>query len=134
MPTLHRLRRLTALTRFVLVWFVLSMGVAIASPIVKPQDILLVCTASGAMKVVVKNASPSDASDANDTANDDTSSVLSSAMDCPLCMTITAPPPVTQPAIEPVSPLAYALRSIPSAHIAARTAAPLPARGPPQHA
>lgn len=131
MPTLHRLRCLTALTRFVLVWFVLSIGVAIASPIVKPQDILLVCTASGSMKVVVKNASPSDA---NDTANDDASSVLSSAMDCPLCMTITAPPPVTQPAIEPVSPLAYALQSIPSAHIAARTAAPLPARGPPQHA
>lgn len=131
MPTLHRLRRFTALTRFVLVWFVLSMGVAIASPIVKPQDILLVCSASGAMKVVVKNTS---SSDTNDSANDDASSVLSSTMDCPLCMTISAPPPITQPAIEPVSPLAYALQSIPSAHIAARTAAPLPARGPPQHA
>lgn len=130
MPILYRLRRLTALTRFVLVWFVLSIGVAIASPIVKPQDILLVCSASGAMKVVVKNASSSDTND----ANDDASSVLSSTMDCPLCMSITAPPPpATQPAIEPVSPLAYALRSIPSAHIAARTAAPLPARGPPQH-
>ena len=42
---------------------------------------------------------------------------------------------VTAPAAaqtaEPAQPLAYALQSIPAAHIAARTAAPLPARGPP---
>jgi hypothetical protein len=31
----------------------------------------------------------------------------------------------------PVQPLAYVLRSIPAARLAARTAAPLPARGPP---
>ena len=122
MRTLQALRSFTNLTRFVLAWFVLSMGVAIASPIIKPQDILLVCSTSGAMKVVVKNT---------DTVDEDASSVLSSAMDCPLCMSISAPPLVEYPTIEPVSPLAYALQSIPSAHIAARTAAPLPARGPP---
>ncbi|MEN9374839.1 MAG: hypothetical protein RIR79_2391, partial [Pseudomonadota bacterium] len=53
MHPLHAIRHFTTLTRFVLAWFVLSLGIAIASPIVKPQDILLVCTASGAMKVVI---------------------------------------------------------------------------------
>ena len=32
-----------------------SLGVAVASPIVKPQDILMVCTGTGAMKVLVQS-------------------------------------------------------------------------------
>lgn len=113
------LRRFTALTRFVLVWFVLSLGVAVASPIVKPQDILLVCSASGAAKVLVQNDDGS------------TSELGATSMDCPLCLTPGAPPANVQTQAEPAQPLAYALQSIPAAHIAARTAAPLPARGPP---
>ena len=122
MRTLHALHHFTTLTRFVLAWFVLSLGIAIASPIVKPQDILLVCSSSGAMKVVI-------------TMEDgETSYMGNSTMDCPLCISIAAPPPpIANPYIEPIQPLAYALQGIPSAHIAARTAAPLPARGPPQH-
>jgi hypothetical protein len=116
---MRTLRHFTTLTRLVLAWFVLSLGVAVASPIVKPQDILLVCTGSGAMKVVVQ-------------ADDGSATELaSSSMDCPLCVSFAAPPPVVQPSAQPAQPLAYALRSIPSAHIAARTASPLPARGPP---
>jgi len=116
---MQTLRRFTNLTRFVLVWFVLSLGAAVASPIVKPQDILLVCSASGATKALVQNDDGS------------TSELGASAMDCPLCVTAGAPPPVASLQAEPRQPLAYALQSIPSAHIAARTAAPLPARGPP---
>ena len=109
----------TLLTRLVLAWFVLSLGVAVASPLVNPQDTLLVCTGAGAMKVLVK---------ADDGG---TREVTPLAMDCPLCVSASAPPPVVQVQAAPPSPLAYALLSIPSAHIAARTAAPLPPRGPP---
>ncbi|MFZ2308837.1 MAG: DUF2946 family protein [Rhodoferax sp.] len=116
---MRTLRHFTLLTRLVLAWFVLSLGVAVASPIVKPQDILLVCTGSGAMKVLVKAADGS------------TGEVASNSMDCPLCASLAAPPPVARLNAEPAQPLAYALQAIPAAHIAARTAAPLPARGPP---
>ena len=117
--SMQALRHLTFISRLVLAWFVLSLGVAVASPIVKPQDILLVCTGSGAMKVLVQS--------------DDggTTELASSSMDCPLCAPMGAPPTVARAVVEPAQPLAYALQCIPSAHIAARTAAPLPARGPP---
>lgn len=113
------LRNFTLIARFVLACMVLSLGVAVASPMVKPQNVLLVCTGSGAMKALV-------------TADDGTvSEVGSTSMDCPLCAATGAPPPVSAVKLEPLQPLGYALQSIPSAHIAARTAAPLPARGPP---
>jgi hypothetical protein len=117
---MQTLRKLTFLARLVLAWVVLSLGVAVASPIVKPQDVLLVCTGSGAMKVLI-------------TADDGSTSELGSTnMDCPLCASFSAPPPpAAAQTAEPAQPLAYALQSIPAAHIAARTAAPLPARGPP---
>ena len=116
---MRNLRHFTFLSRLVLAWFVLSLGVAVASPIVKPQDILLVCTGSGAMKMLVQ------ADDGNAT------DVTASTLDCPLCAPMVAPPPILFWAAEPAQPLAYALQAIPCAHIAARTAAPLPARGPP---
>ena len=118
---MQTLRHFTFLSRLVLAWFVLSLGVAVASPLVHPQDTLLVCTGAGAMKVLV-------------TADDGSTRELTpSAMDCPLCVPASAPPPVAQVAVVPFSPLAFALQSIPRANIAARTAAPLPPRGPPQH-
>jgi hypothetical protein len=116
---MRTLRNFTLITRFVLAWFVLSLGAAIASPIIKPQNTLLVCSASGVMKVLVQ-------------ADDGTvSEVTDNAMHCPACAPMAAPPPAQQCVIETSQPLAYALQGIPSAHIAARTAAPLPARGPP---
>ncbi len=120
MHAMRTLRHFSLLARLVLGWFVLSLGVAVASPIVKPQDILMVCTGTGAMKVLVQSG-------------DDGSSteVTSFGMDCPLCATVAAPPVQARVQTEPMLPLAYALQSIPAAHIAARTAAPLPARGPP---
>jgi hypothetical protein len=116
---MQALRHFTFISRLVLAWFVLSLGVAVASPIVKPQDILLVCSGSGAMKVLVQSDDGS------------TTELASNSMDCPLCAPMGAPPPAARAGVEPAQPLAYALQSIPSAHIAARTAAPLPARGPP---
>jgi hypothetical protein len=119
---MQTLRHFTLLTRLVLVWFVLSLGVAVASTLVNPQDTLLVCTSVGAMKVLVK---------ADDGS---TREVAQSAMDCPLCVPTGAPPPVAvQVRVAPVFALGFALQSIPSAHIAGRTAPPLPPRGPPHH-
>jgi hypothetical protein len=116
---MQALRRAHTLAKFVLVWFALSIGVAIASPLIKPQAIELICSGSGAMKLLVKS--------------DDGSATTTSShtLDCPLCAQISAPPPVVKLHAEPAQPLAYALQSIPAAHTAARTAAPLPARGPP---
>jgi hypothetical protein len=115
---MQSLRRAHLLARFVLVWFALSIGVAIASPIVKPQAMELICSSSGAMKVLVKT--------------DDGAKELSGhTLDCPLCATLSAPPPVVTLTTEPAQPLAHVLQAIAAAHIASLTAAPLPARGPP---
>jgi hypothetical protein len=119
MQTLQLLRNAHLLARFVLVWFALSIGVAIASPIVKPRAMELVCSGAGVMKLLVKT-------------DDGSQEVVSHTLDCPLCATSSAPPPpVARLSAEPAQPLAYVLQSIPAAHIASLTAAPLPARGPP---
>ncbi len=115
---MQTLRRAHLLTRFVLVWFALALGVAIASPIVKPQSIEMVCSASGSMKLLV-------------ISDDGAQELTGNTLDCPLCMTGTAPPPVVQLSAAPQQVLAYVLQSIPAARLAAATAAPLPARGPP---
>ena len=116
---MQTLRNAHLLARFVLVWFALSIGVAIASPLVNPQAMELICTGTGVMKVLVK-------------ADDGSSQEVSlKTMDCPLCASTSAPPPVARLSVEPVQPLAYVMRSIPAAHIAWLTGAPPPARGPP---
>ena len=115
---MQTLRNAHLLARFVLVWFALFIGVAIASPLVKPQASLLICTGMGMMKIQVQG-------------DDGSPDLKVKTLDCSLCATGCAPPPSTTLASEPVSPLAYVLQSIPSAIIAALTAAPPPARGPP---
>jgi hypothetical protein len=120
---LQALRGAHRVIRFVLVWFVLSLGVTIASPLVNPQAIELICTGTGVMKVLVKNA--------DGTIDDGGIKVASRMLDCPLCASVSAPPSAAQAAAEPAQPLGYVLQTIPAAHIAARTAAPPPGRGPP---
>lgn len=115
---MQTLRNAHFIARFVLVWFALSIGVAIASPIIKPQAMELICSGSGVMKVLLKT-------------DDGTKEVASHTLDCPLCASLSAPPPVARLSAEPVQALAYVMQSIPAAHIAALTAAPPPARGPP---
>ncbi|WP_298214794.1 DUF2946 family protein [Acidovorax sp.] len=116
--SLQTLRSLRWLARLVLAWFVLSIGVAVASPLVNPQAMELICSGSGAIKVLV-------------TTDDGVQEMQGHTLDCPLCAHVGAPPPTPQAAPPVVHPLAHALRPIPAAHIAARTAAPLPPRGPP---
>ena len=112
------LRHAHRLGRLVLLWFALSLGAAIASPIVHPQALELVCSTAGAIKVVVQT---------EDGAQD----LGATHLDCPMCLLTGAPPPAPLQALPHPLPLAHAVQPIPAARIAAATAAPLPARGPP---
>ena len=111
-------RNVPLIARFVLVWFALSIGVAMASPMIKPQPMEVICTGSGAMKVLVQT-------------DEGSQELVTVSMDCPLCATFGAPPPLASPAVAPALPLSYLTHGTPAARLAGRTAAPLPARGPP---
>jgi hypothetical protein len=114
---MQQLRNTIQITRLVLVWFALSVGVAIASPVLNPAGMDMVCTGTGTMKLVLQG--------------DDDAAASSLTLDCPLCASISAPPPAINTALTQPSPLAHALQPVASAHIAALTAPPLPSRGPP---
>ena len=112
------LRNTSNIIRLVLVWFALSVGVAIASPMVQPKAMDMVCTSTGSMKLVVQG-------------DEDSSASASSTLDCPLCASICAPPSALNTALTQPSPLSHALLPSVAAHIASLTAPPLPSRGPP---
>ncbi|WP_432727830.1 DUF2946 family protein [Variovorax sp. W6] len=107
------------LIRWALLWFALSLGVAIASPLVHPQTVELVCSNAGSVKVIVHT-------------DDGAQEMGAGHMDCPLCV-LNGAPPATRPVVDlpTLAPLARVAQPVASAHIAAVTAAPLPARGPP---
>lgn len=44
---MHRLRQARFLARLVLAWFALPLGVALASPLVQPQSLEMVCSGGG---------------------------------------------------------------------------------------
>jgi hypothetical protein len=117
-PVMHSLRQARLLVRLIAVWFVLSIGAAIASPLVKPQAMELVCSGGGVVKLLIKS-------------DDGSSAMASHTLDCPLCASLSAPPPAVRLGADPVSPLTHVMQAIPAARIASLTAAPLPARGPP---
>lgn len=119
MSLLHFLRSSPWLARVALLWFVLTLGVAVASPLVQPQDGPMVCSGVGMHKVVF---------------NDDGTTTTSSAsgMSCPLCLVGGAPAQATILTVVSIPSLGHVLHSAPVSHIAALTAAPPPARGPPQ--
>src|SRR6218665_282203 len=111
------LRSLCFLRRLALAWFMASLLAAGASPLVNPQAMELVCSATGSVKLIVQG-------------DDGPTEVGMAAMDCPLCMVSAPPPPAATQAKLPMPlPLGRALQSIPAARIAAATASPLPARG-----
>lgn len=115
---MQHLRNANLLARFVLVWFVLSMGVAVASPLVKPQSVQLVCSASGAVKVIADGGD-------NDT------SALRNTLDCPLCAAVSAPPPQASVLVLPPMGLGYTLHARSDVSQPRRSSAPFPPRGPP---
>lgn len=123
MTLLQSLRNAPWLANLALLWFALTLGAAVASPLVNPQTELVICTGAGMLKVVLADdgsVSTAATSDSGDT------------LFCPLCLLAGAPPPVVLNTVAAPQPLAHALQRIPAAVIAARTAAPPPARAPPK--
>jgi hypothetical protein len=115
---MQTLRNAHHIARFVLVWFALSIGVAVAAPLVNPQAVQLVCSASGVSKVIVGD-------------QDGQGSSTLQVLDCPLCAGIGAPPPLDIVAFTTAPPRGYALPVPDLAPRAPLAAAPPPARGPP---
>ena len=115
---MQTLRNTPYIARLVLVWVALFVGVLAASPLVKPADIQLVCSASGGFKLSVVGEDLGD-------------SPLAGDQHCPLCQTVGATPwPLPDFQFRP-QPLAHALRPVVAARLAWVTAPPLPSRGPP---
>ena len=105
--------------RFMLAWFALYLGAAVASPLLTSGGYAVICSADGIVRLVQTD----DAGEPGEAR---------ASLHCPLCVPAGAPPP---PAIglaaTPLPPLAYTLRPAPAAWPAVCTAAPPPARGPP---
>jgi hypothetical protein len=116
MSLLQALRQSKFIARCVLVWFALAMAAAVAAPVVNPQGSQLVCSASGAVKLV---------------GADDAAPMQSHGLDCVLCLAFNAPPAPATPTLDAPAFLSYALHPAPDAWVVKRTATPLSARGPP---
>ena len=119
MSILQTLRNTPWLAKLALLWFALTLGVAVASPLVNPQDDLVICTSAGMVKVKLH-------------ADGSISTEPSSEGQCPLCVAGSAAPPTLislQP--EPLQALADVLPWPVAVHVATSTAAPPPSRGPP---
>ena len=115
MPTLRRAR---SLARLVLVWLMLALGAAAASPLVHPQVIELVCGAGGQIKAVVHT--------------DDGAVELGAAHpDCALCLAASAPPPAPFIAPQPPQVPAWAWATLDLSWPAMAAALPWQARAPP---
>lgn len=106
------------LIRWVLLWFALSLGAAIASPVVHPQSVELVCSSAGSVKAIVHT-------------DEGAQELGMGHMDCPLCVLAGAPPATPAVELPAFVPPCHAVQPVPAAHVAVGTAAPPPARGPP---
>ena len=115
---MQNLRNANLIAKLVLVCFALFLGSAIASSVIKPGHLEMVCATGGVMKMV-------------DSSSDDGELKASASMDCPLCASVTMPAPPLTAHFEKLSSLAHALHPIAAALIASVTAPPLPSRGPP---
>lgn len=116
---MQALRNASFLARLVLAWFALAVGVAVASPVVKPHGIELLCSGGGGMKLLV--------------TSEDGSGPASGGhiLDCPLCASLDAPPGSAGNLPQAQRPSAGLLLSLAQVRSAALVAAPPPARGPP---
>ncbi|MCD2515372.1 DUF2946 domain-containing protein [Massilia sp. G4R7] len=118
---MHILRTSLTLTRLVLAWFMLTVGVAVASPVISPQTLVLLCSHEGRKAVVID-------------ADGQVVTASQASLDCPLCLPVVGAPPAPYMSLPaPVSTFAAPLHFSPSRYHAP-AGAPLPARGPPARA
>jgi len=118
MRSLQYLRNRVAIIRWVLVLFALSIGIAVASPLVKPQSMELICSGLGSVKLI-------------NNGDDGKSAGPSHSLDCPLCVTSLAPPSVVQTNNFNEVLDAFALPLEVAAGVEHRYALAPPARAPP---
>jgi hypothetical protein len=118
MFNLQSLRNAPHLTRLVLVWFALFVGVAVASPLVNPEGVQLVCTTAGSVKLLQLDADGEEAQSSHH------------GLHCPLCLPVAAPPVVSVSAPVHVG-LSHALRPLEQARLASLIGLPWQARAPP---
>ena len=81
MSTLQSLREARSIVRWMLLCFALSIGVAVAAPLLNPQSIELVCTATGSVKLVPVGEGAGTTSPASD-----------HTLHCVMCLPFGAPP------------------------------------------
>ena len=113
----RRLHHLIA--RLALAWFALALGVAAASPLVQPRAMQLVCSAAGAVKLLVDSG-------------DGLAEAGHATLDCALCLLADAPPACPPAALSSMAPDAASAPALAlPAPVVAQARAPLPARGPP---
>ncbi len=118
MTFMQSLRNAHHLTRLVLVWFALFIGVAVASPLVNPEGVQLVCSTAGSVKLLQLDADGEEAQSSHH------------GLHCPLCLPVAAPPAVSVSA--PVHPgLSHALLASEQARLASLIGLPWQARAPP---
>lgn len=110
-----RLRSAASLARFVLAWFVLSVGVAVAAPLVQPNGLQLVC-GGGAVKLVPQDEGGAEGAQLT--------------LDCALCAPAVVPPPAERTCEVPRAHVGAPQAGAPQG-VAASPALPPAARGPP---
>ncbi len=118
MFTLQSLRNATLLARLVLVGWALVTGVAIASPLVKPDSLALVCSGTGVMQLL------SSSDDGGEAASRHT-------LDCPLCLVLIVPPPMARAGLAPSPADTLVLPTDLAPCRPSLGAVPPPARAPP---
>jgi len=115
---MQRMRSLTAVVRAVLAWYVLTLSVAIASPMVKPQQMDLICSSAGEVKLVM--------------LGDDGpfEPLLPHTLDCPACLPVMLPAGIPWGVFLPPIPPSFQERSFARVVTVALSPSP-PPRGPP---
>ena len=117
MALLLRLHR--KLAWWLLAGYLLVLGVSALAAALSPKTLEVVCSTMGVMKVVV--------------VGDEGAPEWRTSMDCPLCAHATPalPPPSLASVAHMPDACGHIVQRLPAAVLLARTAPPLPSRGPP---
>lgn len=119
MPILRHSRHIA---RLALVWFVLSIGASIASPLIQAQDFTLICSGNNPTSLIVDKG-----------VGQDTTPLPNHALNCPMCMPLDALPAAVQQQVHGLVASVTAPRRRATIRAYSPQAGPLPARGPPQY-
>lgn len=120
MNFLQLLRNRPWLARWLLLSWTLSLGAAVATPMVQPRHEVMICSVSGMVTVLL---------------NEDgtVASTELAGKSCPLCVLPGVLPAPQQPPIgASTQVIGRVSQGIAFSHVVALTAPPLPSRGPPE--